>query len=123
MKQSMTKILALAFVTCFSVNANASLENIQSIGSINPASKPIQASSWDMKLIYQPSQSLLNREKDGMVYIYDGFSDTQVDNILDDKFGRIQNMMFTRVKITDDYGKALIDPDTGKEMVAEDGCD
>jgi len=32
-------------------------------------------------------------------------------------------MMFTRVKLTDTSGKILIDPETGEELTAEDGCD
>ena len=78
---------------------------------------------WQMNMIYQPSGPVLERESKGFVFIYDGFSETQVDQILDDRFGRIDNMMFTRVKLTDNSGSILLDPETGDELTADDGCD
>lgn len=78
---------------------------------------------WQMKQIYQPTPSLLQREQRGFVNIYDGFTDTQVDAVLDQKFLRIQNMMFTRVKQTDSQGEVLTDPESGEDVVADDGCD
>jgi hypothetical protein len=78
---------------------------------------------WQMNLIYQPSQSTLDREGRGFVHIYDGFTDTQVNQIMDDKFERIDSMMFTSVKITDTEGAVLKDPMTGYELVEDDGCD
>ena len=78
---------------------------------------------WQMNMIYHPSESVLERESNGFVFIYDGFNENKVDQILDDKFNRIDHMMFTRVKLTDTSGKILIDPETGEELTAEDGCD
>ena len=78
---------------------------------------------WQMNMIYQPSESVLERENRGFVHIYDGFDEKRVEQILDDKFERMQNMMFTRVKLTDDSGEILLDPETGEEMTADDGCD
>ena len=79
--------------------------------------------SWLMKMIYQPSPSLLRREARGFVNIYDGFTDTQVDEILDRQFERIGHMMFTRMKMTSATGEVLKDPVTGNDLVADDGCD
>ena len=79
--------------------------------------------SWSMKAIYEPSQHQLEREKLGLVNIYDGFTDTQVNRVMDDKFGRIDHMMFTRVKSTGDDGQVLKDPESGEEVVEDDGCD
>ena len=79
--------------------------------------------NWQMKQIYQPSQHLLDRESHGFVNIYDGFSDTQVDQVMDQKFERIDNMMFTRVKKTDIQGAILKDPVSGLDIVEDDGCD
>jgi len=78
---------------------------------------------WSMKSIYEPSQRQIEREKRGLVNIYDGFTDNQVNNVLDDKFGRIDHMMFTRVKMTGADGRVLKDPDNGEEIVEDDGCD
>ena len=78
---------------------------------------------WQMQMIYQPSQSLLKREQRGFVNIYDGFTDVQVEKIMDDKFDRIDNMMFSRVKITDISGTVKTNPATGYAMMEDDGCD
>lgn len=79
--------------------------------------------SWQIKQIYQPSQHLLDRESRGFVNIYDGFTDAQVDQIMDDKFDRLDSMMFTRVKITNTAGTVLKDPVTGNDLFEDDGCD
>jgi hypothetical protein len=105
------KILANSLVICLSQNLLAD------------ESAPQGLESWSMKTIYQPSRSLLDREKRGLVNIYDGFTDTQVNQVLDDKFGRIDHMMFTRVKTTGTDGRVLKDPVSGEEMVEDDGCD
>lgn len=78
---------------------------------------------WQMNMIYQPKDFVLEREAKGFVHIYDGFDETQVDQILDDKFERMDYMMFTRVKLTDTSGNVLLDPETGDELTADDGCD
>ncbi len=78
---------------------------------------------WQMNMIYHPTEYVLERESKGFVFIYDGFDETQVDQILDDRFDRIDHMMFTRVKLTDSSGEILLDPETGEELMADDGCD
>ncbi len=78
---------------------------------------------WQMKTIYQPSVAMLEREEAGFVNIYDGFTSAEVEQILDDKYDRIENMMFTRVKLTDTNGDMMIDPMTGEQLVEDDGCD
>ncbi|WP_457666513.1 hypothetical protein [Thiolapillus sp.] len=78
---------------------------------------------WQMQQIYHPGKGLLQREQRGLVTIYDGFTDVQVDHALDRNFPRMGNMMFTRIKTTDRNGKILRDAMTGEEMVEEDGCD
>ena len=78
---------------------------------------------WQMNMIYHPTESVLERESKGFVFIYDGFNETQVDHILDDSFDRIDHMMFTRVKLSDSSGEIMLDPETGDELMADDGCD
>jgi hypothetical protein len=78
---------------------------------------------WQMNMIYQPKDFVLEREEKGFVHIYDGFDEIQVDQILDDKFERMERMMFTRVKLTDSSGDILLDPETGAELTADGGCD
>lgn len=79
--------------------------------------------SWQMNMIFHPTQTVLERESKGFVFIYDGFNEDQVAKILDTKFDRIDHMMFTRVKLTDTSGEILVDPETGEELIADDGCD
>ena len=69
---------------------------------------------FQMKTIYEPASYVLNREARGAVTIYDGFTSQEVDQVMDDHFNRIENMMFTRVVVTS--------PD-GEVEVMDDGCD
>lgn len=88
---------------------------------VNAADKSLER--WQLDMIYQPSEAVLEREQRGFVHIYDGFSDTRVERILDDRFERMQHMMFTGVRLTDADGEILLDPVTGEELTADDGCD
>ena len=77
--------------------------------------QPIDQNEWQLRMAYQPSDAMLERESKGFVFIYDGLSDHQVERILDARFERIDHMMFTRVRLTD--------ASTGEVNIAEDGCD
>lgn len=79
--------------------------------------------AWQLELINNPDDSMLKREAKGFVFIYDRLLDSQVDEILDNQFNRIDSMMFTRVKLTDSKGDVQIDPETGDELTEDDGCD
>jgi len=78
---------------------------------------------WQMQQLYNPSKGLLRREQHGLVTIYDGLTDVQVNRILDRSFPRIGSMMFTRVRTTDSQGQILRDALSGTEIVEDDGCD
>ena len=78
--------------------------------------------AWSADRIYHPSRAQLQREARGQVTIYDGFTDVEVEKALDHGFHRMQNMMFTRVKITKD-GQGIIDESTGEAATEDDGCD
>jgi len=78
---------------------------------------------WLMNMIYQPAEPVLERESKGFVFIYHGFNETQVDQILADRFGRIDNLMFTRIKLTDNSGNILLDAETSDELTADNGWD
>jgi len=77
---------------------------------------------WQYNRLFNPSPVAREAEQRGAVVIYDGLTDVTVNQALDKYFDRIQNMMFTRTVITDDHGKPMVDPDTGNEMVEDDGC-
>ena len=112
MKVSIKKIVALILIAGFNQQVLALTDQVAS-----------DKDSWQMRLIYQPGAVTLERERNGFVMIYDGFNDLEVNTIMDDKFNRIENMMFTRVKLTGNNGQVLKDPVTGDELVEEDGCD
>ncbi len=109
MKKSITYIVMITYLA-WSQNSAAD------------ASAP-SLEQWQLDMIYHPGESVLKRESRGFVYIYDGFGETQVDRILDDKFERMDHMMFTRIRLTDSNGEFLLDPETGEELTADDGCD
>jgi len=79
--------------------------------------------SWQMKRLFHPSHAALASEKRGKVIIYSGLTDKVVKKALDENFGRIESMMFTRTVRTDDTGNPLRDPKTGEVLIEEDGCD
>ena len=62
------------------------------------------ASTYTQNLLLNPSQSLLEAESRGRITIYDGLDDSEVDVAMDKQFGRIDNMMFVRIRRTLDDG-------------------
>ena len=79
--------------------------------------------SWQMVRLFEPTQADLLAEARGRVMIYDGLTDRDVERAFDEQFDRLEHMMFIRVVVTDDSGKARRS-ETG-EIVTEsdDGCD
>lgn len=67
-------------------------------------------SNWERRQLNQPSPKLLLMEKRGRVTIYDGLTEDDVDQAMDEQFERINSMMFVRVRSDDDHG-------------LDDGCD
>ena len=78
---------------------------------------------WQSRRLMHPTADELQRERAGHIMIYDGMTDRQVSTAMDDQFGRIQSMMFTRVVITDPQGAPAEDPVTGAILTENDGCD
>lgn len=127
MKQLLKAIFPACLLTILSQTAIAEIDQTSWNQTGTDRTETSQAVAsierWQMQMIYQPSQSLLKREQRGFVNIYDGFTDVQVEKIMDDKFDRIDNMMFSRVKITDISGTVKTNPATGYAMMEDDGCD
>lgn len=61
--------------------------------------------------LHNPSATVLLAEAKGRVTIYDGLQNEEVEQALDDQFGRIDNMMFIRTKMTQPNGDAQVDDD------------
>ena len=97
------------------------VEDSSGTAMTNIPGKSLEA--WQLGLINNPDDYMLKREAMGFVFIYDRLLDSQVDEILDNHFNRIDSMMFTRVKVTDSKGDVQIDPETGDELTEDDGCD
>ena len=76
----------------------------------------------ELRRLLEPTESELHAESQGRIYIYDGLRDVDVELAMERQFDRIENMMFIRVKPTDEDGEVLLDPKTGEDLVPDDGC-
>ncbi|NBC12280.1 MAG: hypothetical protein GVY09_02835 [Gammaproteobacteria bacterium] len=92
---------------------------------------PLQASAEDadngvaaieMRRLLQPTPAELAQEQKGRIYIYDGLRAVDIENAMETAFDRIENMMFIRVRKTDEHGKTLRDSTTGEVQFEDDGC-
>ena len=69
------------------------------------------SSSYDESILFSPSKAVLVAERKGRVTIYDGLEHRVVDRALDTQFGRIENMMFVRIRETLPDGSEEVDDD------------
>lgn len=76
----------------------------------------------ELRRLFEPTQSELQQEAQGRVYIYDGLHDKDVERAMGKEFHRVESMMFIREKETDDAGEVLKNPETGAAVVEDDGC-
>ena len=79
------------------------------------------ADKWQVNRLFEPTDYQHKKESHGQIVIYDGLRDTTVKTALDTNFGRIENMMFTRVIITDESGQPELDA-AGNVIAEDDGC-
>jgi hypothetical protein len=87
----------------------------------NADSSPVM--NWQMVRLFEPTQADLHAEAKGRVMIYDGLTDRDVERAFDEQFDRLEHMMFIRVVVTDDSGKARRSG-TGEVVTeSDDGCD
>ena len=76
---------------------------------------------WQVARLFEPTKNELRLEKQGYIMIYDNLADTTVDQAMDNNFDRIENMMFTRVVVTDEDGLPALD-ESGNIVKEDDGC-
>lgn len=67
--------------------------------------------SFQMKALFDPGQSLLQAESRGRVMIYDSLDEEVIERALDEQYGRIEHMMFTRTRHTDPEGAVSVEDD------------
>ena len=79
------------------------------------------ADKWQTDRLFEPTDYQHKKESQGQIVIYDGLRDTTVKTALDTNFNRIENMMFTRVIITDESGQPELDV-SGNVIIEDDGC-
>ncbi|MEJ2398706.1 MAG: hypothetical protein P8047_11300 [Gammaproteobacteria bacterium] len=80
-----------------------------------------QTDDWQKQRLLHPTTAQRAHEQQGSVFIYDGLSEQEVDQSMDQNFDRIDAMMFINVKKakTDNKGSVL-DDDT--YATDDDGC-
>jgi hypothetical protein len=76
----------------------------------------------ELRRLFEPTEAELRAEAAGRIYIYDGLRDVDIERAMEAEFERVDSMMFIRETKTDDKGEVLKDPETGQELVEDDGC-
>ena len=71
--------------------------------------------SWQLSLLFTPGDHQQKMEKRGRVFIYDGMQAADNEKAFDEQYARIESMMFVNTVVTD--------PETGEQLVEDDGCD
>jgi hypothetical protein len=92
------------------------------LSAVQAEAKAPDADAWQQNALFNPGSFVKYREQKGLVTIYDGLAETEVNRFLDTQFDRIENVMFTRVKLTDASGAVRKNAD-GSAIVQDDGCD
>ena len=107
-------IITLLFLAALSGSIQAE-ESLGDLALLDAADK------WQVNRLLEPTTYQRKKESQGQIMIYDNLRDTTVRNALNTNFDRIENMMFTRVIITDESGQLELDV-AGNEITEDDGC-
>lgn len=101
---------------------------IMTISGITQAQEPTNklalldsVEKWQMNRLFEPTINQLKKETSGKIMIYEGLRDTVITKALNKHFNRIENMMFTKVIVTDKNGEPKLDI-AGKVTYEDDGC-
>lgn len=87
-----------------------------------PAAAAADVAEIELRRLFEPTEAELAAESKGRIYIYDGLRDVDIQRALDQEFERVESMMFIRSRKTDESGKVERNPQTGEEVVEDDGC-
>lgn len=69
------------------------------------------AGGFQYNALFNPSQEQLRAEQRGRVMIYDGLDNALVERALDEEFGRIEHMMFIRIRHPQPAGGYTVEDD------------
>lgn len=69
---------------------------------------------YQYQVLFSPTTDILQAEARGRIMIYDGMKHATVMRAMDEKFDRIENMMFVRT---------VYEQEDGELAYEEDGCD
>ena len=67
--------------------------------------------SYQLKVLFTPSDSILLAEAKGRVMIYDGLKSETVDLAMNEQYDRIENMMFVRTQYKQEDGEYEVEDD------------
>ena len=104
----------LAYVTGFLLAISPHSANSENLAAVEV---------WQNNILFDPNESILERERSGFVRIYDGITDKEIERAMREQFNRIEAMMFVNVVKTDEAGEVLTDPVTEEPLEYDDGCD
>jgi leucyl aminopeptidase (aminopeptidase T) len=79
-------------------------------------------SKIELRRLLDPTEAELAAEAEGRIYIYDGLTDRDIQEAMNEEFERVENMMFIRTRKTNADGELKRNEDTGEVEVADDGC-
>ena len=68
--------------------------------------------SYQLKVLFTPTESDLEAEAKGRVMIYDSLKNEAVEKALNEQFGRIERMMFIRTQYVQENGDYETDEDS-----------
>ena len=67
--------------------------------------------SYFHRMLFDPTDSMLQAEANGSIMIYDGLDSVTVDKFMNEQFDRIDSAMFVRIHHLQDSGEYLVEDD------------
>lgn len=91
------------------------------VGAMDAGSPQANLEQWLLRRLNDPTAHELAHEREGNVYIYDGLTDREVEQALDEHFDRIEYMMFMGTRQTEPTGEVRTDAQ-GHVETESPGC-